>query len=74
MNQAAPDTTIEEATDPGFDCISREGAIELLNELARESLGMSGEEFMRRYRAGQIEDPCDSDVTLLAMIIPLTEQ
>ena len=77
MSKTAPDTTDTargEASVPDFKYISREEAIELLDEHARTLLGMSGEEFVRRYRAGQIEDPDRTDVIMTAMIIPLTEQ
>jgi hypothetical protein len=35
---------------------------------------MSGEEFVRKYRAGEIEDPDRSEVVKLAMFIPFAEQ
>ena len=37
-------------------------------------LGMSGDEFVRRYRAGEIEDADRSDVIRVAMLIPLAER
>lgn len=75
MSSTAPETTtVEESADPDFEYISREGAIALLDELAHEYLGIGGDEFVRRYRAGDFGDGCDTDVMMLAMIIPLIEQ
>ena len=58
---------------PDVYYISREEGIRRLDERAREYLGMSGEEFVRRYRAGEIEDPDRTDVIVLAMMIEWTE-
>lgn len=73
MSKAISDTTREQSTDAGVKYISREEGVRLFDERAREYLGMSGEEFMRRYRAGEIEDPDRSDVIMLAIMIPFTE-
>lgn len=58
---------------PDVHYISREEGIRLLDERAREYLGMSGDEFVRRYHAGEIEDPDRTDVIVLAMMIEWTE-
>ena len=50
-----------------------EGAA-ILDRQARKYLGMSGSEFIRKYRAGEIEDPDSTDVLRVAMLIPLAEQ
>ncbi len=59
---------------PDVYYISREEGIRRLDERAREYLGMSGEEFVRRYRAGEIEDSSRSDVIRVAMAIRFAEQ
>jgi len=61
------------ASIPGVDFISQEEGVKLFDELAHEYFGITGDEFIRRYRAGEIEDYCDSNVIMLAMIIPWTE-
>ena len=55
------------------DYVSRNEAIQILDRQARTYLGISGEEFVRRYRAGEIEDPDRTEVILLATLIPLTD-
>lgn len=42
----------------------------LLDERARRFLGMGGDEFVRRYEAGEL-DPDDDDVARVALLIPL---
>jgi hypothetical protein len=64
----------KKAKEEDFDYITREEGIELLDRQARKYLGMSGEEFIRRYRAGEIEDSCRSDVVRISMLIPFAEQ
>ncbi len=73
MSKAAPETTLQESADSGYKYISREEGVQLLDEHARTYLGMSGEEFVRRYLAGEIEDPNRSEVTRVAMLIPFAE-
>jgi hypothetical protein len=68
-----PETTFEAETLPGVAYISREEGVRLLDERARAYLGISGEEFVRRYYAGEIDDPDRSDVIMLAMMIEWTE-
>jgi hypothetical protein len=55
---------------PGMLYLTRRRWGQLLDRQARKYLGMSGEEFARRYRAGEIEDPCRSEVILLSMMLP----
>jgi hypothetical protein len=50
-----------------------EGAA-ILDRQARKYFGISGTEFIRRYRAGEIDDPDRTDVLRVAMLIPLAEQ
>jgi hypothetical protein len=70
---AEEEATLELDTIPGVDYISQEEAVRLFDERAHEYFGITGEEFIRRYRAGEIENYCDSNVIMLAMIIPWTE-
>jgi hypothetical protein len=42
-----------------------------VDEQARKRLGMSGEEFERRFRAGEIDIDDSPDVTRVAMMLPL---
>jgi hypothetical protein len=49
--------------------LSREQGQELLDQRARQFLGMSGEEFRRRYEAGEL-DPDNDNVLRVAMLLP----
>jgi hypothetical protein len=42
----------------------------MLNRAAREILNISGDEFLRRWDAGEYEDLDDPAVTRVAMLIP----
>lgn len=42
----------------------------MFDERAQRLLGMSGEEFRRRWEAGEL-DPNDDNVLRLAMLLPL---
>lgn len=54
--------------------ISRREGSALLDRQARKYLGMSGEEFKRRYREGTIEDPERADVLRISFLIPMSEE
>lgn len=43
----------------------------LLDDIARASLGMTGREFVARYRAGEIEDTDRVEVIRALMLLPL---
>ncbi len=58
---------------PGVDYITPEEGKEIFERQARKYMGMSGEEFIRRYRAGEIEDPDRSEVIIVSMLIPFAE-
>ena len=62
--------------DPADDIhvieLSREEGIAMFDRQARERLGMSGEEFLQKWEAGEIEDPDRNDVMMLVMMIPFT--
>lgn len=57
-----------------FNFISPDEGEKLLDKQARKYLNMSGEEFRRRYRAGQIEDPERSEVVRVSLLLPFTEK
>lgn len=62
-----------EALEPieGVQFITEAEGKEILDRQAQKYLGMSGQEFIRRYRAGEIDDPNRREVTLVSMLIPL---
>jgi hypothetical protein len=60
----------EAADEPHPRELTREEGQRLLNERARRYLGMSGEEFRRRYEAGDL-DPDNDNVLRVAMLLPL---
>jgi hypothetical protein len=66
--------TREAETDLGFHHVSATEGKAILDRQARKYLGMSGEEFVRKYRAGEIEDTDRTDVLRVAMLISLAEQ
>lgn len=55
--------------DRQFEYISLSEGREILDRQARKYLGMSGEEFLRKYEAGEISTDC-SDVMRVSMLIP----
>jgi hypothetical protein len=62
---------------PPIKELTPEESRELFDRQAREWLGISGDEFIRRYEAGEItEDQLDydSNVIILAMKIPYVRQ
>lgn len=70
---------MQERTEPAENQIieiSEEEGRELFDRNARHHLGISGEEFLRRYDAGEYDDPDDRtknppEVMEVAMLIPL---
>jgi hypothetical protein len=54
--------------------VSKEEGVAMLDEQARESLGLSGEEFIQKYRAGELGDADCSEVARLSILIPFAEQ
>lgn len=59
-----PDSLVIEYVD------EEEGA-KILDRQARRYLNMSGEEFARAYREGEISDPDRSEVIRVALLLPL---
>ena len=70
-------TTTKQATDRIQWATPEEGR-ELFDSQARELLGISGEEFLRRWDAGEYRDIADKPGNLhigrLAMLIPFARQ
>jgi len=59
---------------PGVRYISKEEGIERLDRAARKWLGMPGEEFVRRYRSGDIPDPDRPEVIRLSFLMQYAEE
>lgn len=59
--------------ESSIQTMTREESERLLDRQARKFLGMSGEEFARQFRAGEIEYPDRLDVARVAMLLPLIE-
>lgn len=67
--------------DPSLDAeflppireVSPEEGMEMLDRQARKRLGMSGEEFIRKWEANEFEEPDQSDIIFLSFMIPLTK-
>jgi hypothetical protein len=60
--------------DPAEDIqvieLTCEEGMAILNHQARGRLGMTGDEFLRRWKAGDIDDPDRNDVLMLVLMIP----
>ena len=61
------------ATDPGTDVrqVSPAEGERLLDEQARRYLGMSADEFARRWASGELDPDESTDVMRVAMLLPL---
>jgi hypothetical protein len=59
----------EAAEEPRPRELTREEGRRLFDERARCFLGMSGEEFLSRYDAGEL-DPDDENVLRVALLLP----
>lgn len=66
--------TVSSAHDYRVDEIDEIEGRALVDAMAREYLDMSGEEFVRRWKAGDIPDPDRTDVLRVAMLLPFTKQ
>lgn len=53
--------------------VSPEEGWRMLDRQARKYLNLSGEEFVRRWEAGEIDDPDRTDVLRVAFLIPLAD-
>lgn len=50
--------------------LSREEGRKLLDRQARRHLGMSGEEFIRTWKAGEFKDPDRPEIMRVAFLLP----
>jgi len=55
---------------PPVEILTLEESRALFDQQAREWMGMSGEEFARRLRNGEIDDPDRTPVIVLSMMMP----
>ncbi|HEY7035708.1 MAG TPA: hypothetical protein VH482_30495 [Thermomicrobiales bacterium] len=66
---------VRRTAGPRVRVLTEEEAKDLFDQEARYSLGISGEEFLRRYDAGEYRDETDMDVyhkiNRLVMMMPL---
>jgi hypothetical protein len=62
-----------ERTDIDDGLISHEEALRLFDETARLLLGISGDEFRRRWHAGEYYDVDTDEVISLYMMLPMVE-
>ncbi|CAN5302873.1 hypothetical protein BH20ACT9_BH20ACT9_01360 [soil metagenome] len=62
--------TVETPQEPRPHELTAEEARAVFDERTRRLLGMSGEEFRRRWEVGQL-DPDDDRVLRLVMLLPL---
>jgi hypothetical protein len=56
------------------DVIDEAEGKRLVDEKARKVLGISGEEFVRRWEAGEIPDPDRTEVIAIYMMLPFMKQ
>lgn len=55
---------------PAVQELTKEEILQLVDQRARFLLGISGEEFMRRYRTGKLEyAPVEGPITVLADLV-----
>ena len=67
--------TVPPITENGrIHVLTKEEAHALLDHEARRYLGLSAEEFIHAWEAGEFDkDPDQSDVMYVAMLLPLTQ-
>jgi len=58
----------------GIKYVTRRRGAQILDRQARKYLGMSGAEFARRYRLGEIDDPVRPEVASIAILLPFAER
>lgn len=58
----------------GVKYVSRRQGARILDRQARRYLGMSGEEFVRKYHAGELENSHRPEVIRISMLVPLAER
>ena len=57
--------------DKQINSIGEEEGWAILDRAARQHLGMSAEEFVQAWTAGQLQDPDAPNVQRVAMLLPL---
>ncbi len=64
--------------EPGWRILSPEEGLAFFDEVSRNLLGISGDEFLRRWDASEYRDlpdaPESSDVAYMAMMMPFARQ
>jgi hypothetical protein len=63
----------EQTPIPGVHYVTREEGVAMLDYAARKYLDMTGEEFVRRYRANDIPDPDRTEVIRVAFLMRYAE-
>ncbi len=58
---------------PGVLYVTRRRGRQILDRETRRTFDIGGTEFIRRYRTGETDDLNESDVSRLAILIPLAE-
>lgn len=72
MKSLSEHEEVPQSTNPQVRYLTIEQGHEILDRQARRYFDMSGDEFIRAYAAGELDDhPCESDVTYVALLIPL---
>jgi hypothetical protein len=60
---------------PGVDILTREEGVAFFDRQARKFMGMSGEEFLRRYDEGEFRPSCQSiNISRMVMLIPFARR
>lgn len=67
-------STPRQGSARGVKYVSRTQGRKILDRQARKYLGMSGDEFVQKYRSGQLGDVDRSAVLRVAMLIPLADR
>ncbi len=69
----APDHVDDEHADDGIRFLDDDEARELFDRQARRLMGMSGDEFLRRYDDGEynrpLEDPEEENIMIMLMML-----
>jgi hypothetical protein len=72
------EAAMERAGEKGYVYITPEEGRQMFEVLAQEQMGMSGEEFIRRWEAGEYDEIADKaghrHIMELALMIPLARQ
>jgi hypothetical protein len=72
MKSISEHDDVPQSTNPQVHFLTAEEGRALFERQAHRRLGMSGDEFIRAYEAGELADhPNQSDVEFVAFLIPL---